>query len=146
MLPLTAAAALVVLGCAARGLVLMENQFSLKALALIANRDTRPDTTVACAGMPSDNPSILFYTNREIEWIGVPPTGEFATRQLGIGRSLYLPDDEFLRRWSDRRHAVYLIVEEEDFAGWRDRLKLDGEPPREQWRSGTRLMLCNGGG
>lgn len=146
VLPVTAAATTVVLGCAARGLVVLEDHFSLKELALVANHDTRPDTTVACAGMPSDNPSILFYANREIYWVGPAPVMEFATRQLGIGRSLYLSDDDFLRRWSDRQHAVYLIVEEDSLPEWRDRLLHTGEPPRQEWRSGTRIMLSNGGG
>ena len=146
VLPVTAVAMLVVLGCAARGLVVLEDRFSLKELALIANRDTRPDSVVACAGLLIDNPSILFYTNREVHWVGVPPTSEFATRRLGIGQSLYLSDEEFLRRWTDRTQAVYLIVEEDLFDGWRERLRLDGELPRVQWRSGTRLMLCNDGG
>ena len=79
-------------------------------------------------------------------WVGVPPTGEFATRQLGIGRALYLTDGEFLRRWSDRSHAVYLIVEQDMFDAWKERLKIDGVLPSAQWRSGTRIMLRNDGG
>ena len=146
VLPVTAAATVVVLGCAARGLVVMEDRFSLKQLALIANRDTRPDTVVACAGQPSDNPSILFYANREVVWVGVAPSMEFATRQLGIGRSLYLSEDGFLRLWSDRRRAVYLIAEQDLFRAARDRLQPAGSAPYEEWRSGTRIMLRNGGG
>ncbi len=146
VLSATAVVTLAVLGCAARGLVVLEDHFSLKELALIAHRDTLPDTLVACAGLPIDNPSILFYINREVHWVGVPPTGEFATRQLGIGRGLYLSDEEFLRRWADRSQAVYLIVEQDMFDDWKERLKIDGAPPCAQWRSGTRIMLRNGGG
>ncbi len=146
VLPVTAVATIAVLGCAARGLIVMEDHFSLKELALIADRDTRPDTVIGCAGMPADNPSILFYANRAIHWVGATPAMEFATRQLGIGRSLYLSDDDFLRLWSDRSRAVYLIVEQDSFDLWRDRLPPAGEAPRQEWRSGTRIMLCNGGG
>ncbi len=145
VLPVTAVATLVLLGCAARGLVVLEDHFSLKELALIADRDTQPSTLVACAGLPIDNPSILFYINREVYWVGVPPTGEFATRQLGIGRALYLTDDEFLRRWADRSHAVYLIVEQDMFDDWKERLKIGSVLPSAQWRSGTRIMLRNDG-
>ncbi len=144
VLPVTAVATLVVLGCAARGLIVLEDHFSLKELALIADRDTQPDTLVACVGQPIDNPSILFYINREVHWVGAPPGGEFATRQLGIGRALYLSDDEFLRRWADRSHAVYLIVEQDMFDDWKERLQIDGALPSAQWRSGTRIMLRNG--
>ncbi|MBE7212885.1 MAG: glycosyltransferase family 39 protein [Gluconacetobacter diazotrophicus] len=143
VLPATAAVTIVVLGCAARGLVVLEDHFSLKELALISDRDTRPDSVVACAGTLIDNPSILFYTNRAIYWVGSEPMMDFATRQLGIGRSLYLSDDEFLRRWSDRSHAVYLIVEHDEYAGWRRRLS---PAANQEWRSGTRIMMGNGGG
>ena len=146
VLPVTAAAMVVVLACAARGLVVLENHFSLKELALIADRDTRPDTLVACAGLPNDNPSILFYTNREVYWVDAPSTIEFATRELGIGRGLYLDADAFLRRWVDRDHAVYLIVEQDNLDRWLGRLTTVNGPPPQQWRSGTRVMLCNGGG
>ena len=75
----------------------------------------------------------------------MPPTGEFATRQLGIGRTLYLTDEDFLRRWADRSHAVYLIVEQDMFDDWKERLQIDGTLPAAQWRSGTRIMLRNDG-
>ena len=133
VLPAVAVATLAVLGCAARGLVVLEDHFSLKELALIADRDTRPDTLVACAGQPIDNPSILFYINREVHWVGILPLGEFATRQLGIGRALYLTDDAFLRRWADRSQAVYLIVEQDMFDHWKERLLIDGALPAAQW-------------
>ena len=145
VLPVTALATTVVLGCAARGLVVLENHFSLKELALVAARDPRPGTLVACAGKPADNPSILFYTNREVHWVGVPPDGEFATRQLGIGRALYLSDEEFLLRWADQTRTVYLIVEEDGYNDWKDRLTRDGVPVRPRWHSGTRFMFCNDG-
>ncbi len=142
VLPVTATATVVVLACAARGLVVLEDHFSLKQLALIANRDTRPDAVVACVGPLNDDPSILFYTNRAVCWVATTPMMEFATRQLGIGRALYLSDDEFLRLWADQQHAVYFIVEEDSLDEWRKRLP---PPVAHEWRSGTRVMLGNGG-
>ncbi len=143
VLPVTALATVAVLGCASRGLVVLEDHFSLKELALVAGQDTRPDSVLACAGQPIDNPSILFYANREIHWVGDAPPLEFATRRLGVGRSLYLAEDEFIRLWADRRRAVYLILEQDSSGEWRDRLASAGGP---EWRSGTRIMLSNGGG
>ncbi len=95
VLPVTAVATTVVLGCAARGLIVLEDHFSLKELALVANRDTRPDTDGRVRGHAQRQPEHPVLREPG-DLLGAPePRLEFATRQLGIGRSLFLSDDEF---------------------------------------------------
>ncbi len=69
---------------------MLEDDFSLKQIALAANRLATADTIVVCAGETNDNPSLLFYLDREIYWVARAPSVEFASRELGIGRDLFL--------------------------------------------------------
>ena len=87
-----------VMATAMGGMCVLEDYFSLKQIALAANRLAGPAGEIICAGVPADNPSLLFYLDREVYWVHAHPTSEFASRELGIGRDLFLSDDEFVRR------------------------------------------------
>ena len=126
VLPATATTMIGVLVVAACGLHDLEDYFSLKKVALVANRLAGPGGEVVCAGLPEDNPSLLFYLNREIHWVHAPPTREFASRELGIGRELFLSNEEFARRWRSPE-TVLLVTESDEVTQWRDRLGLNDE-------------------
>ena len=56
-----AATMILVLTMATDGMNVIENQLSLKQAALAIIKMAEPDAMVACQGLPSDNPSLLFY-------------------------------------------------------------------------------------
>ena len=97
---------------------------------------------MVCAGLPVDNPSLLFYLNREVYWVHAQSTGEFASRELGIGRRLFLTDEELARRWNSAE-IVLLVTESDDVARWQGRLPLTPAQARPVARSGTRVLLVN---
>ena len=141
-LPATAVMMSGVLVVAAGGLNVLEDYFSLKRVALAANRLAGPTGAVVCTGMPIDNPSLLFYLNREVYWVHARPTGEFASRELGIGQELFLSDEEFSRRWNSPR-TVLLVTESDDIPQWEGKLALTPDQARPVAQSGTRVLLVN---
>ncbi len=144
VLNVTAVSMVIVLLVAARGLCVLEDYFSLKAVARTINREADPAAMVVCAGEPVDNPSLLFYLNREIYWLRAQVSPEFATRELHIGDGLLLTDEEFAQRWKSAR-TVFLICEAEEVGPWRDKLGLSAAQSRALSRSGTRVLLVNHG-
>ena len=144
VLPATAGTMTVVLVVAVGGLNVLEDYFSLKQVALAANRLAGSTGEVVCSGEPLDNPSLLFYLNREIYWVDAQPSGEFASRELGIGQDLFLSDDEFVRRWNSSR-TVLLVTESDELARWRGTLTLTDAQVRPVAQSGTRVLLVNHG-
>jgi hypothetical protein len=96
-------------------------------------------------GRPQDNPSLLFYLDRGIYWVHADPADEFASRDLGIGRELFLSEAEVESRWKSPR-TVLLIVEARDAAQWQGKLSLTPVQSRPVAQSGTRVLLVNHGG
>ncbi len=142
VLPVLAVAMVAVLAFASGGLGVLENDFSLKQIALAANRQATADTIVVCAGETNDNPSLLFYLDREIYWVHAHPSVEFASRELGIGRSLFLSDAALAWRWHSAS-PVFLITESDELDDWKKTLGLTPAQLRPAARSGTRVMLTN---
>ncbi len=142
VLPATAIMMTGILVVAACGLNVLEDYFSLKRVALAANRLAGPNGQVVCKGLPMDNPSLLFYLNREIYWVHAQPAGEFASRELKIGRDLFLTDAEFAGRWNSSQ-TVLLVTESDDIATWQSSLALTPAQARPVARSGTRVLLVN---
>ena len=142
VLPVLAVMMAGVLLLAGRGLGVLEDYFSLKQIALAANRQAGDDALVVCAGEIDDNPSLLFYLDREIYWVRARPALEFASRELGIGRGLFLSEDDLARRW-DSPQPVFLITESSLLTHWRQTLSLTPAQLEPAARSGTRVMLVN---
>jgi 4-amino-4-deoxy-L-arabinose transferase-like glycosyltransferase len=142
ILPAAALMMIVALGFAARGLCLVEDLFSLKQAALTINRQARPEAVVVCCGIPTDNPSLFFYLDRPVHWLGASPRGEFASRELKIGAGLFLTEEDFIRRWQSG-DETFLIIEEDDLAKWRGKLNLPADQTAPIARVGTRLVLVN---
>ena len=143
-LVLTAAAVMMIalLATAARGMGVLEDYFSLKRLALTANRVAGADGMVVCAGQPDDNPSLLFYLDREIYWLHADPSREFASRELRIGARLFLNDGEFARDWGSER-TVFLICEADDAKRWKEAGGLLATRGQVLEQRGTRVLVVN---
>ena len=142
VLTISAVMMIALLGVAARGMGLLEDYFSLKRLALTANREAGLDGLVVCAGEPDDNPSLLFYLDREIYWFHADPAREFASRELRIGARLFLSDGEFARDWNSTR-KVFLICEADDMALWRTADGPLAARGRVLEQRGTRVLVVN---
>ena len=142
VLPVLAVMMVAVLAFASGGLSVLEDDFSLKQIALAANRQATADTMIVCAGETNDNPSLLFYLDREIYWVHAHPSVEFASRQLGIGRDLFLSEAELARRWQSGQ-PVFLITESGELDDWQKTLGLTPAQLQPLARSGTRVMLTN---
>ena len=128
------------LGVAARGMSVLEAYFSLKQIALTANRLAGKEALVVCAGLPVDNPSLLFYLDRQIYWLHADPAREFASRERKIGAGLFLSDEAFAREWNSPRE-VFLIREADDAT----EAGLVAGRERAVERSGTRVLVENQG-
>ncbi len=142
VLPVTALTAIAVLCCAARGLSVAEDYFSLKRIGLAANRHADAGALLVCCGEPADNPSLLFYVDREIHWVSASPQGEFASRVLHIGTSLFLTEEDFARQWHSAR-TVFLVAKSEALPHWEDALSLSPAQARPIASSGMRVLLVN---
>ncbi len=142
VLPVLAVMMAGVLLCAGWGLNVLEDYFSLKQVALAANGQAGDEALVVCAGEINDNPSLLFYLDREIYWVDARPELEFASRDLGIGRGLFLSEDDLARRWASAQ-PVFLITEAALVDHWREKLALTPAQLQPTARSGTRVMLVN---
>jgi 4-amino-4-deoxy-L-arabinose transferase-like glycosyltransferase len=142
VLPTTAIMMTGILLCAFCGLKVLEDYFSLKRVALMANRLAGPNGEVVCAGRPQDNPSLLFYLDRGVYWVHADPADEFASRDLGIGRELFLSEAELERRWKSSQ-TVLLIVEARDAPQWQGKLSLTQVQSHPVAKSGTRVLLVN---
>ena len=142
-----AMAMLPVLAGAGPGMGVMEDELSLKRVALAINARAAGDqgaALVVCQGYPADNPSLFFYLDREIRWVDASHEQEFAPRVLGIGRELFLGREDFIWRWFDPAGpAVFLICEEVELPNWQKSLQLSDEQARPIARSGTRVALLN---
>ena len=142
VLPVLAVMMIGVLMLASWGLSVLEDYFSLKQVALAANQQASAGALVVCAGETNDNPSLLFYLDREVRWVHAQPEGEFATRELGIGRDLFMSDDDLARLWRSKR-PVLLITESDLLTRWQKSLGLTPAQLQPTARSGTRVMLAN---
>ena len=131
-----------VLAVAFGGLNVLQDYFSLKGVALMANRLAGPNGEVVCSGAPVDNPSLLFYLDRENDWVHADPRGEFASRVLGIGRNLFLTEEELASRWHSAR-TVLLITEIDEVPQWQSKLSLTSVQASPVAQSGTRVLLSN---
>ena len=141
VLAVTMAGVLVLATC---GLNALEDYFSLKTVALAVNRQAGDgDALVVCAGEAIDNPSLLFYLDREVYWVDARPTVDFATRELGIGRGLFLSEHALAERWHSAQ-PVFLITESAQLDHWRQSLALTPAQSRPAACSGTRVLLTNG--
>jgi 4-amino-4-deoxy-L-arabinose transferase-like glycosyltransferase len=125
-----------------RGLYLVEDQFSSARVASTIKRLGGADYQVVCEFEANDLTSLFFYLPHSIQWLNANPKMEFATRNLGIGRDLYLAEEQFQVLWgTDRR--IFLIARQDQLDHWRNRLQIDGQRVTPVATIGTKIILMN---
>lgn len=127
---------------AARGFCLKENYFSLVSVARDINRVADAGAIAVYHGEPNLASSLFFYLGRRVHWVGARPNADFAPRTLGVGRELYLSDEQFVSRWKGPGQ-VFLMTEESCLGEWESKLGLSAIQRQPVGRSGTRVLLCN---
>jgi 4-amino-4-deoxy-L-arabinose transferase-like glycosyltransferase len=126
---------------AAVGFTIMSPYFSLVENARAINREIagQPGSVVACEARPNTASSLLYYLNARVHWVNAPFDNQYAQKVLGLGRDYYWDDAALLRVWGSAA-PVYLIVEEDRLAHWREELPAGVRVVKE---SGTRVVLAN---
>lgn len=131
-----------ILVCAARGLALVEDYFSLKKVGVMIESTAEPNALVVAEDEMRLNTSLLFYFNGLVHWVNANPDAEFPPRVLGLGRELYLEPDAVLSEWKSDRQ-VFLVVEQERLPKWLEKLGATGEQTQPVAVSGTRKVIRN---
>jgi 4-amino-4-deoxy-L-arabinose transferase-like glycosyltransferase len=125
-----------------RGLYLVQDQFSSARVASTILQLGGADYQVVCEFEANDLTSLYFYLPHSIQWLNANPEMEFATRNLGIGRDLYLAEDRFQALWrNDQR--IFLIARQDRLDHWRNRLQIDGQRVTPVATIGTKIILMN---
>ena len=138
----TAVTMLGVLAMAGRGMGVLEDYFSHKKVSLLINRIAPVDATVICYGATTNSPSLLYYLDREVYWLDADARGEFASRELGINRALFLSKESFVQRWASATPVV-LCIEENEWETLRSDLVVPAGRFEPVARFGTTLLLTN---
>jgi 4-amino-4-deoxy-L-arabinose transferase-like glycosyltransferase len=125
-----------------RGLYLVADEFSSARVASTIERLGAGNYQVICEFETNDLTSLFFYLPHSIQWLNANPEMEFATRNLGIGRDLYLNEEQFQALWrSDQR--IFLIAGQDRLDHWRSLLQLDGRRGTPVATIGTKMILMN---
>jgi 4-amino-4-deoxy-L-arabinose transferase-like glycosyltransferase len=125
-----------------RGLYLVADEFSSARVASTIERLGGGNYQVICEFETNDLTSLFFYLPHSIQWLNANPEMEFATRNLGIGRDLYLNEEQFQALWrSDQR--IFLIAGQDRLDHWRSLLQLDGRRGTPVATIGTKMILMN---
>jgi hypothetical protein len=125
-----------------RSLSLVEDQFSSARVAFTIEELDGADDQVVCEFEANDLTSLFFYLPRPIQWVNANPAMEFATRNLGIGRDLYLNEERFLALWhSDRR--IFLVAGRSRLEYWRSLLQTGDHGVSPVASVGSKMILLN---
>ncbi len=140
-LVLTAFGSFALLGLAVGtfGLQRTEDFFSSARFATRLRQAGARDLRVACESEANDYTSLFFYLNRPVYWVNAHPNTEFATRELGIGRQLFLTEERLTATWPMGRWA--LIIHRERLAYWQARLHGPGAAAEVVLDTGDRVLL-----
>jgi 4-amino-4-deoxy-L-arabinose transferase-like glycosyltransferase len=125
-----------------RGLQLVEDEFSSARVASALQQIGGADYQVVCEFEANDLTSLFFYLPHSILWLNANPDMEFATRNLGIGRDLYLNEERFQALWRSNER-IFLIASQNRFDHWRSLLQLDGRHGTPVATVGTKVILMN---
>ena len=125
-----------------RGLYLVEDQFSSARVASTIQQLGGADYQVVCEFESNDLTSLFFYLPHSIQWLNANPKMEFATRNLGLGRDLYLAEERFQALWGNDQR-IFLIARWDRLDYWRNRLQIDGRRITPVATIGTKIILMN---
>ncbi|MBV8899761.1 MAG: phospholipid carrier-dependent glycosyltransferase [Verrucomicrobia bacterium] len=145
--PLLAAAivgliAMAFLVCGAVALPRTEDLFSSWRIANFLKRANAGDYQVASESECNDYTSLFFYLPHRVCWVNANPTIEFATRVHGIGKELYLTEDQVVKAWKQPL-PVFLITPKPNLPKWRDRLAGPGSGVYVGLECGSRVVVTN---
>jgi hypothetical protein len=126
----------------ARGLVIVQDEFSSAWVARLIESHQSQNATVISQGDSNENTSLFFYLHSPIFWVDGNPAMEFATRNLGIGRDHYLSRADVASHWQSP-NPVFLIVESSGLNEWKGLLSADSDSVAILGRFGERTVLSN---
>jgi hypothetical protein len=126
----------------ARGLVIVQDEFSSAGVARLIESHRSQNATVISQGDSNENTSLFFYLHSPIYWVDGNPAMEFATRNLGIGRDHYLSRADVASHWQSP-NPVFLIVESSGLNEWKRLLSADSDSVAILGRFGERTVLSN---
>jgi 4-amino-4-deoxy-L-arabinose transferase-like glycosyltransferase len=120
----------------------VEDEFSSAEVASSIEKWGAGEYRVVGEFEANDLTSLFFYLPHSIQWLHAKPEMEFATRNLGIGRELYIDEDRFLALWlGDQR--VFLISNRDRLEYWRKVLRLDDRAGTPLAVFGAKMVLMN---
>jgi hypothetical protein len=125
-----------------RGLQLVEDEFSSARVASALQQLGGADYQVVCEFEANDLTSLFFYLPHSILWLNANPEMEFATRNLGIGRDLYLKEERFQALWRSNQR-IFLIASQDRLDHCRSLLQLDGRHGTPVATIGPKMILMN---
>ncbi|HET9375199.1 MAG TPA: glycosyltransferase family 39 protein [Chthoniobacterales bacterium] len=125
-----------------RGLYLVEDEFSSARIASTIQQLGGADYQVVCEFEANDLTSLFFYLPHSIQWLNANPKMEFATRDLGLGRDLYLTEERFQALWGNDQR-IFLVARQDRLDHWYDRLQIDGRRMTPVATIGTKIILMN---
>jgi len=124
------------------GLSLVEDQFSSARVASTIQQLGGPNYQVVCEFEANDLTSLFFYLPHSIQWLNANPQMEFATRNLGIGRDLYLDEERLESLWRSNQR-IFVIASQDRLDHWRSLLQLDEQREIPVATIGTKMILMN---
>jgi hypothetical protein len=125
-----------------RGLFLVEDLFSSARVASTIQQLGGPNYQVVCEFEANDLTSLFFYLPHSIQWLNANPEMEFATRNLGIGRDLYLDEEQLESLWRGNQR-IFVIASQARLDHWRSLLSLDHQREIPIATIGMKMILMN---
>ncbi len=125
-----------------QALHLVEDAFSSARVASTIETFGGTNYQVVCEFETNDLTSLFFYLPHSIQWLHANPEMEFATRNLGIGRDLYLDEERFQTLWRSNLRT-FLITDQGRLDHWRSLLQLDEQRGSPVAIVGTKMILMN---
>jgi hypothetical protein len=130
------------LGCGAVALPRTEDLFSSWRIANFLNQAQAGNYHVASESEANDYTSLFFYLPHPVYWVNAHSATEFATRVHGVGKDLYLTEDQLVNAWKQQR-PVFLITERQNLPKWRERFAGCGSEMYIGLECGSRVVLAN---
>jgi 4-amino-4-deoxy-L-arabinose transferase-like glycosyltransferase len=124
----------------ARGLAIVQDDFSSARVAETINRMAEPDSILVQQGDPNENTGLFFYLHRPIYWVDGHPELEFATRRLRIGLNRYLDRAAVADKWGGQEQ-LFLVIRTSALNEWKIFLK--DRPPVFTSVFGAETLLVN---
>ncbi|MBV9997492.1 MAG: phospholipid carrier-dependent glycosyltransferase [Verrucomicrobia bacterium] len=128
--------------CGAVALPRTEDLFSSWRIADFLNHANPADAQIASESECNDYTSLFFYLPHRVCWVNANPAIEFATRVHGIGKDLYLTEDQLAHAWK-QPSRVFLITVKQNLPKWQDRLAGSGSGAYVVLECGARVVLTN---